>query len=583
LNYQELKNLILYHNHQYYDLSDSKISDGGYDVLYDELVEKEKKQGWVDGDSPTLVVGSIAGKIKHPHKLYSLQKVYDRTEVDRNFKIKTPKIDGTNLTVTYRKGKLIYALTRGDGEFGDSVTHLTPYIKGIPNSINYSGNITFTGECVTDNIEVANFRNYVSGSLGLKEADDIKDRQISYIVHDALNLNLGYEARLTLAKTCGFRHVLETEFCNQYPQDGIVYRVASKAEEVSLGYTSKHPKFAIALKKREVNTKKSILQQVTWSVGRTGTVNPVGIIEPVILEDATISRVTLHNFEFIESQNMGLGDLIEIERAGGVIPKVLRVVQHSKLNQKITREDVEREINGKTIRRGPRLYVEQPEEHGTTKLLQHFIRTLKIKGLGPASIKKLGITHPCDLFLSETSSWPNILGANGFKILEEIERAKTKPYYIVLAALGIEGVGTTASRNIVKVIPTFKRLKEIDTYSIEGIGPVITNNIITWLITNESWVLEMPLQLETEEDSDFIPLKTKGKICITGKLDITKRELEEILINYGYTASNSLTKDCIALISDGGNSTKTKKAGQYSIKIINYWENKESILNGQIQ
>ena len=121
MNYKDLVKLINYHNDLYYDKGETEIYDKQYDDLYALLEDTEKKQGWRDSESPTIKVGGHRGKIKHPNKLYSLNKVYVKNDINKDFIIKTPKIDGTNLTVTYRRGKLAYALTRGDGEFGDSV------------------------------------------------------------------------------------------------------------------------------------------------------------------------------------------------------------------------------------------------------------------------------------------------------------------------------------------------------------------------------------------------------------------------------------------------------------------------------
>ena len=224
-----------------------------------------------------------------------------------------------------------------------------------------------------------------------------------------------------------------------------MYRCNSYKKSQNLGYTSKYPKFAVALKEAGTLTAVTTLQDVVWTMGRTGAVNPTGIVEPVILDDATISRVTLHNMDFIEEHNLGLGDTITIERAGGVIPKFINVIEHSKHNLKITAKDAEKAIGQAVVRDGPRLMTKSGQGD-SVKFLEYFIRTMQIKGLGPASIKKLGLTHPIDLY--QEQDWDE-LGANGIKIQEEIERTKTKPYQTVLAALGIEGVGNGGAKLIV--------------------------------------------------------------------------------------------------------------------------------------
>ena len=581
MNYKELKEKVIYHCKLYYDDSTPEITDIEFDNLYDLLNNTEKAQGWADSDSPTFNVGGSAGKVTHTYPLYSLKKVYDIEEVDPEFKIKTPKLDGTNLTITYRKNKVHVALTRGDGEMGEDVTHLVKYIEGIPQVINYieSSIVVITGECVTDN-EVENFRNYVSGAIGLKDPEEFKDRNIRFIAHNWLNMNATYTARMKLLKAFGFNTVMEEDFCSEYPQDGIVYRVDSYNKEIELGHTSKYPRYSVALKARGVLTATSTLQDVIWVVGRTGTVNPVGIIEPVVIDDATITRITLHNLEFIEKHDLGLGDVIELERAGGIIPKFNRVIQSSEHNTKIKKRHAEQAIGGACKRVGPRLYCVDASQHGTVKLLEHFIKTLGIKGLGPQSVTKLDLSHPVDLYQEQV--WDS-LGKNGIKIIEEIERSKTKPYSLVLAALGIPGVGKSMARNIVQHIPTFHKLRDIETMQITGIGPKISENILAWLEINEGWVDRLPLQL-TENQSVESLTDTKGlkKICVTGKLNMTKNELAEELKKYGVQVTTTVTKDCYALITDGRkDSVKYKKAEQYGIKIIDYWGNYRKILNGE--
>ena len=343
-----------------------------------------------------------------------------------------------------------------------------------------------------------------------------------------------------------------------------------------LGYTSKYPRFAVALKTREVETAETTLQDVIWSVGRTGLVAPTGIVDPVVVEDATISRVTLHNIDIIEEHNLGLGDTIKIERAGGVIPKFIEVVKHSK-HERITEKHAEKAIGLAVVRNGPRLFVKDKTAASSVKFLEYFIRTMEIKGLGPKSIEKMELTHPVDLY--ESQAW-DLLGVNGEKIIDEIERSKTKPYITVLAALGIEGVGRGGAKLIVPHIPTFARLREIEYKEIKGIGPRTIENILTWLDENEDWVKNLPLQLEqdiTVEQS----LGTEKKICITGKADMTRNELASHLSQYGFKNSSTVTKDCYALISAGDtSSSKYTRAVNLGIKIIDYWDNKSNIMNG---
>ncbi len=329
MNYQELKELVKKHCHLYYDVNRPEISDQEFDRLYDTLEAFEDAQGWADYDSPTKKVGGTSGKVKHKYKLFSLRKVYDQEDINPSFKIKTPKVDGANISIIYVDGKMVLAMTRGDGEFGEDVTHLVKHIQNVPTTVKSTHKeLVINGECVTDN-EVTNFRNYVSGALGLDSAEEFKTRNIKFIAHDWLGVDIDYTARMSVVKAMGFNTVFDTEFCSKYPHDGEVYRLDSYKESVELGWTSKYPRFSVALKPRGLLTAIAELQNVVWVVGRTGSVNPVGIVSPITLDGAVITRVTLHNIGIIEEHELALGDIIEIERAGGVIPKFLKVIDRT--------------------------------------------------------------------------------------------------------------------------------------------------------------------------------------------------------------------------------------------------------------
>lgn len=581
MNYEQLKELVNKHCYLYYSVNKPEISDQEFDRLYDALESMEKTQGWAAHDSPTKRVGNSGGKVRHKYKLYSLKKVYDFEEIDKTFTVKTPKIDGANVTLMYVKNKLQLALTRGDGEFGEDVTNLVKTIQNIPLTIKSSyEELVVNGECVTDNT-VTNFRNYVSGALGLDSVDEFKTRNIKFIAHDWLGAHIDYTPRMNILRTLGFDTIFNQELCDKYPKDGDVYRLDSYKQSIDLGWTSKYPRFATALKPRGVLTTITELQNVIWVVGRTGSVNPIGLVSPVTIDGAVITRVTLHNIGIIEEHNLGLGDIIEIERAGGIIPKLVRVVEHAKTNNKICSRHPEEQLNIITYRVGPKLYCKNPENFTGQKALEHFIRIMEIKGLGPASVKKMDLSHPLDIYKEQ--NW-SILGANGSKIKAQIEKTKTKPYYIVLAALGIPSVGEVVAKTIVKKIPRFDRLRDIENIKIEQVAEKTIENIQSWLDINEDWVYELPLNLSYDLTLEEIttPISKNKKVCITGKLDLTRDELAAILTEYGYEVRDKVTRDLYMLVSGNDlSSGKCVKAVEYGIPIINFWEHKEKILTGQ--
>lgn len=564
MDYQSLKRVVLYNDHLYYDLNRPVLTDEEYDALYDNLVNMEEHQGWKDPDSPTIRIASVSGKIRHPHKLYSLKKVYEKSEVDPEFTIELPKLDGANLSATYVNNSLNTLLTRSNGEFGENVIHLSRIINGIPISV--VDNFTYVGEVVTDNKNVENFRNYVSGALGLKSAKEAKDRNLRFIVHDVLACTLDFIDRMKLAKKNGFYTIIDSDY-KQYPQDGIVYRVPSYEKEVELGHTSKHPRFAVALKDKSSFNAVTYLNDIYWSVGRTGVVTPVGLIEPVQLDDATISRVILHNIDFIEQNELRRGDMILVARR--ITPQFVKVLEHS-VYPHFTIDDAAQALNCDVYRDGPKLFIAKEEGY---RLVEYYAKTLGIKGLGPATIKSMEITHPSMLY--NRNDWESV-GKNGLKIKEEIERPKD--YTTVLSALGIPGVGKNTASLITAVIPKFSDLRTIETTPIKGIGIVTVNNILSWLEDNEDWVLKLPYKLETTASNIENPVIKK--VAITGKLDMTKEQLGQHLSKFGYITTDSLTKDSYCLITGGEESSKSRKAQQYGIPVINYWNNRAVILKG---
>ena len=567
MDYKSLKKIVLHHDKLYYDEGRPVLKDEEYDGLFDQLVEMEKLQGWKDADSPTIRVTSIRGKVNHPHKLYSLNKIYDASDVDSRFTIVTPKLDGVNLSITYKNTELTLMLTRGDGEKGESVMHLSRVIKGVPTKIR-EPDITIVGEVVTDNANVENFRNYVAGALGLKSSIDAKDKNLRFIAHDVLGTDSNYTDRMALAENLGFTTVLSDEDFSKYPQDGIVYRTDSRELELELGHTSKFPRFAVALKQKEHYSAATTLQDIVWAVGRSGVVTPVGILDPVVLDGATVSRVVLHNIEFIEQNNLGRGDSILIERR--ITPQFVRVLKSSNY-PRFTQDDVVRSLECDVYRKGPKLYVKEQDAY---RQVEYFVKTLGIRGLGPRNIEKMDITHPLELF--GRNDW-YILGKVGEGIQDELSRPKD--YASVLASLGIPGVGKNTARLIVASIPKFENLRQVANTSIRGIGPKTVENIITWLEVNEDWVYELPYKLE--EQQELVEEKANNrKVCISGKLDMTKKQLEDHFEKHGITVSNALTKDCYALISSGDESSKTRKAEQYGIPVLNYWNNRSKILKG---
>ena len=268
----------------------------------------------------------VGDRINHSFFMWSLQKCYDDEPLIAlpGFTVTTPKIDGAAVALYYAYGTLALALTRGDGKEGLDITEKMKQL--VPNQL---PNVTtpllqITGEVAAPSI-IENARNYAAGALNLKSLEEFSSRQITFIAYgmkpykyDCWSQDMGFLHDLD------FNTVLDSDW-EDYPQDGKVYRLDDYDKFEELGYTSKHPRGAFALKERKGGVITKLLD-VQWNVGRSGVVSPVAILEPVVVGEATVARATLHNIKYIRDLDLDYGCLVEVLRAGEIIPRVVRRV-----------------------------------------------------------------------------------------------------------------------------------------------------------------------------------------------------------------------------------------------------------------
>ena len=298
----------------YYD-GEPIISDSQYDALEDSY-------------NGTLSVGTNTGRIKHRHRMYSLQKYYKGEDYPKDhLYYVTPKLDGAAIALRYIKGKLDSVVTRGNGEFGEDVTHLFTEENclkvDIPTNLNVDITTQISGEIVAPKY-LPNARNYAAGALNLKDPLVFWTKEcLKFFAYDLTNSKLkSYARNLSYLVSVGFNTVASQD-TNDYPQDGLVYRVDSNETYTEMGFTSKHPRGAFALKERTEGVM-TILLRVDWDVGKSGKVTPVAILDPINIDGARVSRATLNNPGFIEALDLHIGDAVMVERAGGIIPRIIR-------------------------------------------------------------------------------------------------------------------------------------------------------------------------------------------------------------------------------------------------------------------
>jgi DNA ligase (NAD+) len=311
---ENMKALLQQASEDYYNGKPS-MSDEQFDKL--AVYAKYDEVGYSSRDN----------RVPHAFQMYSLQKIFSN-ELDKDpladYKgatIVSPKLDGAAVSLLYVSGQLHKALTRGDGKRGLDITDHMKTL--VPNSLGkFTGTLLqITGEVVAPKT-IKNARNYAAGALNLKDTSEFQSRDLRFIAYGVQeSWNEAWTMDMSYLNSFGFDTVLSNDW-TAYPDDGIVFRVDNYKDFYSLGYTSKHPRGAYALKQRNegVITK---LVDVIWNVGKSGVVAPVAILEPVDIDGATVSRATLHNMRYIKDLNLEIGCLVEVIRSGEIIPRII--------------------------------------------------------------------------------------------------------------------------------------------------------------------------------------------------------------------------------------------------------------------
>ena len=268
-------------------------------------------------------IGTVAEReITHAERMWSLAKYYPGEEPPRFAEsVNSPKLDGAAISIRYIQGRLVWAATRGDGIRGQDITDKVRSL--VPCELGIERDFQITGEVVTTNGK-SNIRNYASGALGLKSLEEFRKRELYFFAYDLVpNVFDTYSETLEFLSSLGFKTVRDAD--DTFPTDGRVIRVNSNVEFTKMGYTSKHPRGAYALKENK-EAVRSVLRGITWQVGRSGVVSPVAEFDPVDIDGASVSRATLHNWKYIKDLELEPNCTIEVIRAGEIIPRVLRRV-----------------------------------------------------------------------------------------------------------------------------------------------------------------------------------------------------------------------------------------------------------------
>lgn len=549
---ERLRHELNEHNYNYYVLSAPVISDREFDRMMEELQRLEKEHPeYDDPNSPTQRVGNDINKaftqVKHKYPMLSLGNTYTIDEVaafyervrsglNEDFQIVGElKYDGTSISLTYRHGKLLRAVTRGDGVQGDDVTENVKTIRSIPLQLRgtgYPDEFEIRGEILMPwtvfeqlNMErereeeplFANPRNAASGTLKLQNSAIVASRNLDAYLYYLLGENLpsdDHYENLQIARSWGFKISDAMQVCYSLDEmkafidywdvnrknlpvatDGIVFKVASLRQQKNLGYTAKSPRWAIAYK-FQAEQALTRLNSVSYQVGRTGTVTPVANLDPVQLSGTIVKRASLHNDDIIQSLDLHIGDMVYVEKGGEIIPKITGVDFNARgllIGEKVSFIKQCPECGTPLVRYEGEAAHYCPNESGCPPQIkgkiEHYIsrRAMNIDGLGPETIDlfyRLGMVRTvADLYHldeAEIASLERLGEKSARNIKDAVENSLQVPFERVLFALGIRFVGETVAKKLANAFISIEALENAtidDLVAVDEIGPRIAQSV----------------------------------------------------------------------------------------------------------
>lgn len=641
---QRMKELVVLLNQAaeaYYQEDREIMSNQQYDCLYDELVALETKSGIILSNSPTQKVGftvlSQLQKVKHETPILSLDKTKEPEKLKSFLQDKKGilswKLDGLTIVLRYKDGVLEQAITRGNGEIGEDVTHNAKVFANIPLQISFKGELVLRGEGVisyseferinttleqTENYK--NPRNLCSGTVRQLNSEIAAKRNVDFFAFtlvqaDGVNLSDSKSENMEWLKTLGFSvveykmvHAADIDNALEYfrshieqndiASDGLVLTFDSISYSQSLGRTSKFPKDSIAFKWAD-EMAETILREMEWNTSRTGLMNPIAIFDPVELEGSTVSRASVHNVSILEELQLGIGDTIKVYKANMIIPQISENITKSG-NLEIPKNCFvcggETEI--RALKDGKVLYCTNPDcQAQRLQMLCHFVSrdAMNIEGLSEETLKKFlekeYIKNYPDLFTLEQYA-EEIQSMEGFgtrsfsKLIASIEKSKEIALPNFIYALGINHVGLRNAKLLCQAYQyDFEKIKIAtaeELVDIEGFGTVIAHSIAQYfqdehhLMLLEQITPYLKLQTEQLQTENENALLKDMVFVITGDLEHYKnrKELAEYIEQQGGKVTGSVTKKTNYLINNDmySVSSKNKKATELNIPILSEME-----------
>ena len=611
-----------------YDEGRPEISDKEWDDMYFELQKIERESGIYLEDSPTQRVNfqvvNKLNKVEHNHPMLSLDKTKDINEIQKfiyyNDYIAMAKMDGLTCSLKYVNGKLVSAETRGNGFIGEDILHNALQVKNIPKRIDFQDELIVDGEiiCTYENFkefesEYKNPRNFASGSIRLLDSKESSMRRLSFIAWDCisgleeveklstklLKLNiLGFTVVPFMAGEYSIDDTISTiqSIAQEagYPIDGIVYKYDIISEYEAAGKTDHHFKGGLAYKFYDEEYE-TILRDVEWTMGRTGVLTPVALLEPINIDGSEVSRASLHNISIMDELGIRYQDTkVMVYKANMIIPQISKALPYEGEIASLINIPAVCPICGEpTIIKGENgvrvLYCSNPSCEGKLiNRLDHFFgkKGLDAKGLSKATFEKLidwgWIENIKDVFkLKEhKKEWEKMQGfgeKSVDKILQAIEDCKSCSLDAIISAAGIPLIGKTVGKDLSKRFGSYSEFREavesgFDFTSFGGYGWEMHKAISDFDYSELDYIVDNYLQIKEniKEDNE---LKLKDlTFCVTGKVHIWKNRdsLSAFIESLGGKVTGSVSKNTNYLINNDINSTsaKNKKAQELDIPIL---------------
>jgi len=646
----KLREEIRQHEYKYHVLDSPEISDAEFDHLMRELESLEEEYPeLLTPDSPTQRVGGEPldsfEKVEHTAAMLSLSNAFNDGELrdfsNRVYKLAGTreiefviehKIDGLSAILTYENGLLTVGATRGNGVIGENVTKNIKTIRSVPLGLPEEISTEVRGEVYIsksdfENINkkrldleeepFANPRNAAAGSIRQLDSRIAAERSLSMLAYDLVNVEEkqfdSHTEAMEFLKEMGFK-VNWYQKCNNieevislckewtekrhnlpYEIDGLVIKVNDLSLREQLGSTAKSPRWAIAFK-FPAQQKTTVVKDIIISVGRTGALTPTAVLEPVHLDGSTVSRATLHNEDEIRRKGVRIGDHVLVQKAGDVIPEVVKVIKDKRNGQEKVFEMPEScpECGAEAVRQEGEAVTRCINVTGCPAQrregLIHFIsrNAMNIDGVGPALVDQLlekgMIEDYADLYsltVEELLPLERMGKKSANNAVEAIQGSKERPLHNLIFALGIRHVGAGVARVLSQVYKSIDELsgaKREDLEVIEEIGPVITDSIINFF--NESHnqrVLEklkdqgIKMSSDKEEEpSKLIDAIIDKRFVFTGGLDnLTRSEAKEKVISAGGKVSSSVSKNTDYVVAGESTGSKLDKARDLDVTILN--------------